>query len=216
VKKTTLEIIRSFCIRWPMLGNLPLNSAVEEISASYKGKKKVLVCGNGGSASDALHIVGELMKGFKLPRCLEAEKQKRIRDMFPENFSFYVGNLQEALPAISLVSEISLMTAYMNDKEPDLVFAQQVLGYGSPGDILLALSTSGNSRNVVYAAEIAKVQGMKVISLTGQNGGKLREVSDILLNVPFHDTAVIQEYMLPVYHVICSAAENECFGQDEE
>ncbi len=216
MKKTTLEIIRSFCIRWPMLGNLPLNSAVEEISASYKGKKKVLVCGNGGSASDALHIVGELMKGFKLPRCLEAEKQKRIRDMFPENFSFYVGNLQEALPAISLVSEISLMTAYMNDKEPDLVFAQQVLGYGSPGDILLALSTSGNSRNVVYAAEIAKVQGMKVISLTGQNGGKLREVSDILLNVPFHDTAVIQEYMLPVYHVICSAAENECFGQDEE
>jgi len=216
VKKTTLEIIRSFCIRWPMLGNLPLNSAVEEISASYKGKKKVLVCGNGGSASDALHIVGELMKGFKLPRCLEAEKQKRIRDMFPENFSFYVGNLQEALPAISLVSEISLMTAYMNDKEPDLVFAQQVLGYGSPGDILLALSTSGNSRNVIYAAEIAKVQGMKVISLTGQNGGKLREVSDILLNVPFHDTAVIQEYMLPVYHVICSAAENECFGQDEE
>ena len=216
MKKTTLEIIRSFCIRWPMLGNLPLNSAVEEISASYKGKKKVLVCGNGGSASDALHIVGELMKGFKLPRCLEAEKQKRIRDMFPENVSFYVENLQEALPAISLVSEISLMTAYMNDKEPDLVFAQQVLGYGSPGDILLALSTSGNSKNVVYAAEIAKVQGMKVISLTGQNGGKLREVSDILLNVPFHDTAVIQEYMLPVYHVICSAAENECFGQDEE
>ena len=216
MKKTTLEIIRSFCNRWPMLVDLPLNSAVAEISASYKEKKKVLVCGNGGSASDALHIVGELMKGFKLPRFLEAEKQKRIRDMFPENFSFYVKNLQEALPAISLVSEISLMTAYMNDKQPDLVFAQQVLGYGAPGDILLVLSTSGNSKNVVYAAEIAKVQGMKVISLTGQNGGKLRKVSDILLNVPFHDTAVIQEYMLPVYHVICIAVENECFGEDEE
>ena len=216
MKKTTLEIIRSFSIRFPMLVTLPLNSAITEISASFKTKNKVLVCGNGGSASDALHIVGELMKGFKLPRCLETEKQKKFRDMFPENFSFYVENLQEALPAISLVSEISLMTAYMNDKQPDLVFAQQVLGYGAPGDILLVLSTSGNSKDVVYAAEIAKVQGMKVISLTGQNGGKLRKVSDILLNVPFHDTAVIQEYMLPVYHVICIAVENECFGEDEE
>jgi len=113
------------------------------------------------------------------------------------------------------VSETALLTAYSNDQAPELSFAQQVLGYGNNGDILIAISTSGNSKNVIYAAQIAKVQGMKVISLTGNTGGKLKEVSDILINVPSDETYIIQEYHLPIYHAICAAVENEIFSKED-
>jgi D-sedoheptulose 7-phosphate isomerase len=111
------------------------------------------------------------------------------------------------------VSETALLSAYANDQASDLSFAQQVLGHGNAGDILIAVSTSGNSNNIVYAAQIAKVQGMKVISLTGRTGGKLKTLSDILINVPFDETYVIQEYHLPIYHALCAAVENEFFGE---
>jgi len=215
LKKSTKEVIEDLFERYPDLRNLPIEMAVKEIIACYRSKNKILVCGNGGSAADALHIVGELMKGFILPRKIENAKQELITSLFPENASYFIENLQNALPAISLVNETSLLTAYANDKAPDLSFAQQVLGHGNTGDILIAISTSGNSKNVIYAAQMARVQGMKVISLTGDSGGRLRELSDILINVPSNETYIIQEYHLPVYHALCAAVENEMFSMEE-
>lgn len=214
MKNSTEQIIGNLKERYPKLEVLSVKEAVEEIIDCYKQKNKLLVCGNGGSASDSLHIVGELMKGFLLPRKLDEKKQEHIKTLFPEMAQYFIDNLQGTLPAISLVSETALSTAYANDQAPDLAFAQQVLGHGNLGDILIAISTSGNSKNVIYAAQIAKVQGMKVISLTGSKGGKLKEISDIIINVPSDETYIIQEYHLPVYHAICAAVENEMFSEE--
>lgn len=215
VKNSTKSIIENLYERYPKLEPCPIEDAVEEIIECYNRENKLLVCGNGGSASDSLHIVGELMKGFRLPRKLDDDKQNKIKSLFPETAQYFIDNLQGTIPAISLVSETALSTAYANDQAPDLSFAQQVLGYGKAGDLLIAISTSGNSKNVVYAAQIAKVQGVKVISLTGSKGGKLREYSDILINVPSDETFIIQEYHLPVYHCLCATIENEIFSEDE-
>lgn len=212
MKKSTAAIIADLFLRFPILIEMPITNAVSEVIKCYKNNNKLLVCGNGGSASDSLHIVGELMKSFILPRELNKEKKESIKLLFPETAQYITENLQVALPAISLVSETSLLTAYSNDKTADLAFAQQVLGYGVSGDILIAISTSGNSKNVIYAAQLAKVQGMKIISLTGANGGKIRGLSDVVINVPSNETYIIQEYHLPVYHTICAAVENEMFG----
>jgi D-sedoheptulose 7-phosphate isomerase len=163
-----------------------------------------MTAGNGGSAADAMHIVGELMKGFLLPRKLNGDR--RI-------YSDYLNErLQSGLPAISLVSETAFLSAWANDREAALCYAQQVAALGQSGDVLIGLSTSGNSPNIVYAAEAAKAQGLAVIALTGQSGGKLADLADVLLNVPSEVTHVIQEYHLPVYHAICAAVENEFFG----
>jgi len=214
MKRTTQLIIDKLFIRYPALSNLPINESIKEIVDSYNRKNKLLICGNGGSAADSLHIVGELMKGFLLPRKLDEKKQSEIKEQFPDSAEYLINNLQRTLPAISLVSETALLTAYANDQAPDLSFAQQVLGHGKKGDVLIAISTSGNSKNVIYAAQIAKVQGMKIISLTGKSGGKLKEVSDILINVPSDETYIIQEYHLPIYHAICAAVENEFFSEE--
>lgn len=211
MKKSTEKIFNDMNYRYPELKTLTIKKAVVEIVECYKRQNKLLICGNGGSAADALHIVGELMKGFLLPRKIDKDKQERIKHLFPETAQYFIDNLQGALPAISLVNETSLLTAYANDQASDLSFAQQVLGHGVVGDILIAISTSGNSKNVIYAAQTAKVQGMKVISLTGDNGGRLRELSDIIINVPSNETYIIQEYHLPVYHALCAAVENEIF-----
>ncbi|MEW6621783.1 MAG: SIS domain-containing protein [Bacillota bacterium] len=216
VKKTTKRFIENLFIRYPDMIELPIACAIEEIVSCYKNNNKILVCGNGGSAADALHIVGELMKGFILPRKIDKVKQDQIKSLFPESASYFIDNLQGALPAISLVNETSLLTAYANDKASDLSFAQQVLGYGQVGDILIVISTSGNSENVIYAAQMAKVQGMKVISLTGESGGQLKGISDILINVPSNETYIIQEYHLPIYHVLCAAVENEIFSVEDK
>lgn len=214
MKISTMDIIENFKKRYPALIDCTVTEAAEKIINCYLNGNKLLVCGNGGSASDALHIVGELMKGFLLSRKLDKTKQKEINLLFPETAQYLLDNLQGALPAISLVSEISLSTAYANDQAPDLSFAQQVFGYGQKGDVLLAISTSGNSKNIIYAAQVAKVQGMQVISLTGRKGGKLRLLSDILINVPADETFIIQEYHLPVYHALCAAVENEIFSEE--
>jgi D-sedoheptulose 7-phosphate isomerase len=171
-----------------------------------------MTCGNGGSAADALHIVGELMKAFVLPRALDGGDAESIREVSP-NADYLIQNLQGALPAISLVSETALGTAYANDVAPDLDFAQQVFGYGRPGDILFAISTSGNSKNVLYASEVARAKKVKVIALTGAGGGKLQDIADILIAVPETVTFKIQELHLPIYHAYCLAIENEFFGQ---
>ena len=163
------------------------------------------MCGNGGSASDAEHIVGELMKGFYRQRSLSREEK--------EIFGELGDNLQEALPAISLTGHPALSTAFMNDVDPEMVFAQQVYGYGRKGDVLMALTTSGNSRNVLNAARVARAKGMKVVGLTGRDGGSLKELCDVCIIVPGQATADIQEYHLPVYHTICAMLEESFFEE---
>lgn len=172
-----------------------------------------MTCGNGGSAADALHIVGELMKGFVLPREVDADFIRRAEEIFPADVGYFKANLQGALPAISLVGETALNTAFANDKAADLIFAQQVYGLGRRGDVLLAISTSGNSENIVYAVEVAKILGVTTIALTGRRGGKLKHISDVAICAPADSAHTIQELHLPIYHAICLAAENEFFGE---
>ena len=215
MKATTQHIMDNLIVRYPALEvcKADLLHTVELLINCYKNNHKVLVCGNGGSAADAQHIVGELMKGFVLPRKLSADKQDAIHSAFPETGQYLIDNLQEALPAISLLGETALASAYSNDKAPDLVFAQQVLGHGEKGDILLAISTSGTSHNVVYACQIAKIQNMQTIGLTGASGGKMKDLCDVTICVPSDSTYQIQEYHLPIYHAICLALEEEFFGE---
>ena len=189
-------------------------ATIEILGVTFSVRNKIIVCGNGGSASDSLHIVGEFMKGFLLERKLDTQKQETIKKLFPKSADYFIENLQQPLSAISLVSESALLTAYANDKSADLSFAQQILGYGVTGDVLIAISTSGNSNNVIYAAQIAKVQGMKVIALTGNEGGELKKFSDITIYVPFDKTFLIQEYHIAIYHTICAAVENEMFSEE--
>ena len=177
---------------------------------TYEQGGKALVCGNGGSAADSEHIVGELMKGFNLKRELSAE-QKTAFAAFGDA-DYLTKNLQNALPAISLVSQTSLMTAYLNDVAADMLFAQQVFGYAKKGDTLIALSTSGNSKNIINAARTAKALGCKVLSLTGESGGRLKEDSDICIALPASAPCAVQELTLPVYHALCAALEERFFG----
>ncbi|MBQ9614733.1 MAG: SIS domain-containing protein, partial [Selenomonadaceae bacterium] len=185
---------------------------VELLCECYHAGHKLITCGNGGSASDAEHIVGELMKGFLLPRKLDAGMQKKLEEICPDEAAYFMENLQGALPAISLVNETALNTAFANDQAPDLSFAQQVLGLGNAGDVLLGITTSGNSTNVLYAVQMAKAKGMKTISLTGRQGGKIKGMTDVSICVPEDETYRIQEYHLPVYHMLCIAVEQEFFG----
>ena len=208
-----MQEIQLLLNRYPILTDLRSNliSAVELLAQCYERGGKILICGNGGSAADSLHIVGELMKGFVLKRPISADLQAVLKKQYPGDANYYIDNLQQAIPAISLTVEESLLTAYSNDNAADLVFAQQVLGYGSIGDVLFGISTSGNSVNVLHAAKIAKALEIKVISLTGASGGKLKDYSDVVLPVPSNVTYQIQEYHLPVYHAICLALEKQFF-----
>jgi len=192
-----------------------IEKAFEVLKESYQHGGKTLLCGNGGSASDCEHIVGELMKGFLLKRPISAELREKLGQIAPNGTDYLSENLQGALPAISLVSHSALMTAFSNDVAPDLVFAQQVLGYGNDGDVLIGLSTSGNSKNVRYALQVAKAKGLKTIGLTGNHGGAMNELCDVTIKVPWEDTPSIQERHLPIYHSICIMLEEEFFGNGE-
>lgn len=182
------------------------------LEESYKNGGKLLVAGNGGSAADAEHIVGELMKGFKLPRKPEADFAEKLVEENQELGSVLAENLQGALPAIALDGHPALSTAYMNDCEPLLCFAQQVNGYGKSGDVFLGISTSGNSRNVLYAATTAHAKGMKVIGLTGAKDSKLKDMSDVCIKAPQTETYMIQELHLPIYHCLCLMLEDNFFA----
>ena len=202
--------------RYPMLKKVE-NQIIEAyllLEKSYKNGGKLLVAGNGGSAADAEHIVGELMKGFKLPRRLGADFAGKLINENKELGAILVENLQGALPAIALDGHPALSTAYMNDCEPLLCFAQQVNGYGKAEDIFLGISTSGNSKNVLYAAITARAKGMRVIGLTGEKNSKLEQISDVCIKVPQTETYMIQELHLPVYHCLCMMLEEEFFGKD--
>lgn len=169
--------------------------AYQILEESYTNDGKLLVAGNGGSAADAEHIVGELMKGFVNPRKLEAEYSDALITVNKELGRVLSENLQGALPAIALDGHLALTTAYLNDCEPLLCFAQQVNGYGRKSDVFLGISTSGNSRNILYAATVAKAKGMKVIGLTGEKDSKLSEISDTCIQVPETETYKIRNYI---------------------
>lgn len=199
--------------RYPQLQSVSVDmmAAFELMKNSFLDGGKLLIAGNGGSAADAEHIVGELMKAFTLPRKLDQQSQKALIDVDGSMGKILAENLQGALPAIALDGHMSLTTAYMNDVEPLLCFAQQVNGYGRAEDVLLAISTSGNSKNVLYAAVTAKAKGMKVIGLTGEKGSKLSQLADVCIRVPQTETYMVQELHLPIYHCLCLMLEEEFF-----
>ena len=217
IKTSTANKIEELIKRYPALDicRSSLFESVEMICDGFRNGGKLITCGNGGSAADAMHIVGELMKGFLLSRKLEEfnpEFVRRAHELFPTDVEFFKANLQGALPAVSLVGETSLMTAFANDVAPNLIFAQQLFGLGKRGDVLIAISTSGNSDNVLFAVEVAKIMGIKVVAMTGRRGGRLRHLSDVAICVPADSAYTIQEFHLPIYHMICITAENEFFG----
>lgn len=183
------------------------------LEESFENGGKLLIAGNGGSAADAEHIVGELMKGLRLPRKPENTFAKKLIAENRELGSVLAEHLQGALPAIALDGHPILQTAYMNDCEPLLCFAQQVNGYGRKGDVLLGISTSGNSKNVLYAATTAHAKGMKVIGLTGAESSGLGRMSDVCIRVPQTETCMVQELHLPVYHCLCLMLEERFFGE---
>lgn len=178
----------------------------------YEDGGKLLICGNGGSCSDADHIVGELMKGFMSLRPLTDDQKKSMKANCQEINDEWLCQLQRGLPAISLNGAQALNSAFCNDVNPELVFAQQLMGFGNKNDILVCISTSGNSKNVYAAAVTAKALGITVISLTGKNGGKLKGVSDVCICAPETETYKVQELHLPIYHYLCAETEKRFFG----
>lgn len=192
--------------------------AFELLKSSYKQKGKLLICGNGGSASDSDHIVGELMKGFMHTRPLAEKQQEAWENRFGESGQYLAQHLQGALPAISLANQQALNTAFSNDVAADLIFAQQVYGYGNEQDVVLGISTSGNSRNVVYALQTAQLLGIRTITLTGKAGGEMCHYSDAAIKVPVESTPEIQELHLPIYHLLCKLLEKHFFpcSSDDE
>ena len=194
----------------------PCRAQIEEAFAvlrdCYRQSGKLLICGNGGSAADSEHIVGELMKGFLKPRPLPETEIGRLRKLYGSDGEEIARRLQGALPAISLVSQISLCTAITNDVSADMVFAQQVFGYAKPGDVLIGISTSGNAANVINAVKVARALGMRTIALSGE-GGTLKELAEITISVPGSETARIQELHMAVYHALSAALEAELFSE---
>ncbi len=192
-----------------------LHAAVEEafglLLRCFAGGGKVLVCGNGGSAADSEHIVGELMKGFRLARPVPADRRARLEAAFPADAAWLADHLQGALPAVSLVSPVSLTTAILNDLSGDMIFAQQVYGLGREGDVLIGISTSGSARNVLNALKVARAFGLQTLGLSGRGGGRMAGLCDVLLLSPAAQTSDIQVHHMHLYHTLCAMLEAERF-----
>lgn len=180
---------------------------------AYECDHKLLIAGNGGSAADSEHIAGELMKRFKTPRPVTLEMAEKLKAIDPVRGENLAKNLERGLMAIPLVAHEALSTAYINDVDGLGVFAQQLFGFGRPGDVFLGISTSGNSKNVMSATVVARALGIKVIGLTGAKGGELAQVADVVVKVPETETYMIQELHLPVYHCWCLMLEDKFFGK---
>ncbi len=199
-------------IRYPELEIL--KESVHEIYLllchCYKNQGKILICGNGGSASDAEHMTAELMKGFLLPRNLDSVDLSKFAQQDERDLGM---KLQQGLSAISLNSQMALLTAIMNDVGAEMIFAQQVFVYGHKDDVFIGFSTSGNSQNIINAVKIAKIKGMKTVVFTGENGGRLKSMSDYVLSVPADAVYKIQDYHLPIYHTLCAMLEKGFFGK---
>ena len=192
-------------VRYPALKSCEekIKIALDLMIKTYENGGKILVCGNGGSAADCEHIVGELMKGFRLKRPVNDER-------IPEEIR---NKLQGALPAISLPSQISVLSAFINDEDPEMMYAQLVYGYANKNDLVIGISTSGNSKNVVNALRVAESLGVKTVALTGEKPSKLSAMCDVTINVPSSETFEIQEYHLPVYHYLCAEIEKYFFAE---
>jgi len=190
-----------------------LGSSFDLLAAAYRNGNKLLVCGNGGSAADSEHIVAELMKGFLKRRPISAADAAKLEDSGGTAGKEIASRLQGTLAAISLPSQMSLLTATANDGNFEMVFAQQVYGLGRPGDVLLAISTSGTSKNIVNAVIVAKAFGLKSIALTGKSGGNLAPLADVAIKVPSENVAEIQELHLPVYHWLSTQLEAAFFSE---
>ncbi len=199
--------------RYPLLEvcRVEIEVGFRLMAECFRLKGKMLVCGNGGSCADSDHIVGELMKSFELLRPIDQQLSRDLVAVSADRGKFLSEKLEKALPVISLNVHAALFSAVVNDKDPNVVFAQQVNGYGSEGDVLLGISTSGNSQNVIDAMITAKAKKMKVVGLTGRDGGEMKKYCDAAIVVPLTRTADIQEYHLPIYHMLCRALEKELF-----
>ena len=215
MKLSTIELIFNLTRRYKelIICRDIISNIIEAFRDCFNSGNKILICGNGGSASDAEHIVGELMKNFKIKRRLPLPLKEKIKQYFEDTSDYIFDNIQFGLPTLSLMGETALISALVNDSQPDLIFANQVMTHGKDNDILLAISTSGNSENIINACKMAKVKGMKIIGLSGADGGKLNGLCDILIKAPANETYLIQEYHLAIYHAICLAVENEIFGE---
>jgi len=208
-----INYINTLINRYPALESVKsdISAAFDIIARSYTDGGKLLIAGNGGSASDAEHIAGELMKTFAKKRNLPDSFIADIKKVDPEIADYLIPRMQPGLPTIALSGHASLNTACINDIDGNITFAQQVYGYGKEGDVLLGISTSGKSKNVLYAAAVARVKKLKIIALTGESGGKLKQYADVCICVPETEAWKVQELHLPVYHCLCQMLENHFF-----
>lgn len=212
MKESTRKIYEELFERYPVLAGVKDNvaNAFEMVKETYVQGGTLFCGGNGGSSSDSEHIVGELLKSFKKRRSID-EKTAAALSEFGEEGEYLLSKLEGSLPAVSLISQTGILTAFANDKSWDTAIAQQLYGLGKRGDSLLVLSTSGNSQNCVYAVLVAKVKGIKTIGFAGTSGGKLKELCDECICVPEKETYKVQELHLPVYHCLCAMLEEELF-----
>ena len=207
-------MINELIKRYPALEGIKddLSKASDIIYETVTNGGKILLCGNGGSCADCDHIVGELMKGFLSKRKINMDFADKLKSMYPSDSEYLISNLQEGIPAISLMSHAAVNSAFINDVAADMVYAQMTYGYGNKGDLLIGISTSGNSVNVINAVKIAKAKGLRTIALTGQNKCKL-DMCDVVLKAPENETYKIQEYHLPIYHYLCAELESRLYGK---
>ena len=213
MKESIIRILEELLERYPELKEQRDNilAVYKVLEESYVNGGQLLVAGNGGSAADSEHIVGELMKAFIKPRKLQDDLQNKLKTVDEKLGTVLADNLQGALPSIAVTGHVGLSTAYLNDCNPLLSFAQQVNGFGREGDVFLGISTSGNSENILYALVTAKAKGMKTIGLSGRDGGKMKEFCDEIIIFPEKETFKIQELHLPVYHALCLMLEERFF-----
>ena len=206
-------ILKELMERYPVL--MPVKEDIfktyEILRDAFLQDGTLLIAGNGGSCADSEHIVGELMKGFVKRRPVTPAFEQKLKEAEPELGEELAKRLQGALPAIALTGHPALSTAFLNDVDGEMILAQQLCGYGAPGDVFLGISTSGNSSNVDYAVTVAKAKGLKVIGLTGKDGGRLGQRADVAVIVPERETFKIQELHLPIYHVLCLMLEERFF-----
>ncbi len=208
-----MKTLEPLIARYPDLAECreSIQMAGDALVKCFREGGKLLVAGNGGSAADAEHIVGELMKGYLLKRPIPIDDRARLAAAWPDGWGALADRLQGALPAISLVSQTALITAFANDVAADMAYAQQVYGYGRPGDVFLGITTSGNSPNILNAVKVARAYGLHTIGLTGHSGGGLAGLCDIMICAPAEGAPAVQERHLPIYHALCGHLEIEFF-----
>jgi D-sedoheptulose 7-phosphate isomerase len=209
-----LNMIDNLIKRYPALKGIEndIKTATDILYDCYKKGGKILLCGNGGSASDCEHIAGELLKGFLSKRKMPSSDAEKL-EFLGDSKEFFENNLQRGIPAISLPSQAGIISAFCNDVEPSLVYAQLVYAYKGDNDVLVGLSTSGNSKNVVNAFKVAKAFGVKTIAFTGSKACALDEFSSVTIKAPETETYKVQEYHLAIYHAICAELEKIAFNK---